>query len=121
MEVAIILPLLLLLTVGAFEIGRGVWTKHVLTNAAREAARYAAVRSVTSDDPATADKVKTRAKDAAVGLDTGALVVQTSWQNANVAGNTVRVSVTYSFHPATPLVPVKTIEMTSSSQRVIVN
>ena len=120
MELAILTPVLFLLTLGAFELGRGVWTKHTLSHAAREAARYASVRSTTSDDPATAAKIEARAKESAIGIDTSQLQVQTTWTPSNAPGGTVRVHVQYAFHPVTPLVPVSTIQLTSNSQRVIV-
>jgi len=118
-EMAILIPVLMLLTIGAIEMGRGVWTKHMLSHAAREAARYASVRSTTSDDPATAAKIEARAKAAAVGLDTSLLTVATTWTPSNQQGGSVRVHVTYAFHPVTPLIPFDTIQLTSNSQRVI--
>jgi Flp pilus assembly protein TadG len=118
-EMAILMPVLMLLTIGAIELGRGVWTKHVLGHVAREAARYASVRSVTSDDPATVAKVEARAKAAAVGLDTSLLTVATTWSPSNQQGGTVRVHVTYAFSPVTPLLPFDSIQLTSNSQRVI--
>ena len=96
-EMAILTPLLFLLTLGAFELGRGVWTKHTLSHVAREAARYASVRSVTSDDPATTGKIEARAKSAATGVDTSKMTVTTTWNPSNTAGSTVRVQVSYNF------------------------
>ena len=43
-EAAFVLPLLLLLFVGIFEFGQILMTKQMITNAAREAARAAAIR-----------------------------------------------------------------------------
>ena len=42
-EFALILPVMILLLVGTFDIGHVVWTNDALSNAAREAARYAIV------------------------------------------------------------------------------
>jgi Flp pilus assembly protein TadG len=118
-EMAILTPLLFLLTIAAFELGRAVWTKHTLSHVAREAARYASVRSITSDDPATVAKVQARAEEAAVGIDPALLDVDTTWSPSNQAGGTVRVHIQYDFHPITPLVPVSSITLTSNSQRII--
>jgi Flp pilus assembly protein TadG len=118
-EMAILTPLLFLLTLGAFELGRGVWTKHTLSHVAREAARYASVRSVTSDDPATAGKIEARAKSAATGVDTSKMNVTTTWNPSNQQGGTVRVQVSYNFKPVTALIPFKSLTLTSNSQRVI--
>ena len=45
-ELAIILPLLLVLILGIFDLGRYMYTKNTLNNAARSGARVAAVTSV---------------------------------------------------------------------------
>jgi Flp pilus assembly protein TadG len=50
LEVAITLPLLLLVAVGIFEFGRAYQTWQVLTNAAREGARVAILPNATTDD-----------------------------------------------------------------------
>jgi Flp pilus assembly protein TadG len=50
LETAITIPLLLLITVAIFEFGRAYQTWQVLTNAAREAARYAITPGSTSEN-----------------------------------------------------------------------
>jgi Flp pilus assembly protein TadG len=119
MELAIVLPLLLLLTIGSFETGRAVWAKHTLSHAVREGARYASVRSTASDDPATAAMIEARTKAAAVGLAANQVEVTTSWEPSNSAGSTVHVQARYAFHPVTPLLPFDTIELSTGTQRVI--
>jgi len=49
-EAALVLPLLLLLSVGIFEFGRAYQTYQVLTNAAREGARLAILPDSTAAD-----------------------------------------------------------------------
>jgi Flp pilus assembly protein TadG len=56
-EVALSLPLLLMICVGMFEFGRAYQTWQVLTNAAREGARLAVLPGMNDD------LVKTRVKD----------------------------------------------------------
>ena len=118
-ELAILAPLLFLVTIGAFELGRGMWVKHTLSHVASEAARYAAVRSVTSDDPATESKVATRVKSQAVGINPDDLVVQTAWTPGNTVGGTVQVRVSYDFRPVTPLIPFKSLQLASASTTTI--
>lgn len=118
-ELAILAPLLFLVTIGAFELGRGMWVKHTLSHVASEAARYAAVRSVTSDDPATESKVATRVKSQAVGINPDDLVVQTTWTPGNTVGGTVQVRVSYDFRPVTPLIPFKSLQLASASTTTI--
>ena len=50
-ETALTLPLLLLVSVGIFEFGRGFQTWQVLTNAAREGARVAVLPNVVAGAP----------------------------------------------------------------------
>ena len=53
-ETAITVPIVLLIAVGIFEFGRAYQTQQVLTNAAREGARVAAVGGATDHDVETA-------------------------------------------------------------------
>ena len=52
-EFALIAPLLILMMMGIVTLGTGVFYQQQLTNAAREAARYAAIHSATSQCPTT--------------------------------------------------------------------
>jgi Flp pilus assembly protein TadG len=47
LETAVVLPIVLMICVGVYEFGRAYQTWQVLTNAAREGARVAAVRGTT--------------------------------------------------------------------------
>jgi Flp pilus assembly protein TadG len=53
---AVVLPLLLLLVVGVWELGRIIQVQAVLNNAARDAARYAAVRVSCPPDQVAATR-----------------------------------------------------------------
>jgi Flp pilus assembly protein TadG len=118
-EMAIVMPVLLIVVLGLFDVGRAVWTKHTLTHIAREAVRYASVRSESSDDPATVDKIRARTISAAVGINTKLLEIEPSWGPSNHTGSVVRVHVAYPFAPAVPLLPFDSIMLTSDSERVI--
>lgn len=50
-ELALVLPLFLMVLVGIFSLGIGVFYQQQVTNAAREAARYAAIHSATARCP----------------------------------------------------------------------
>lgn len=50
-ELALVLPLLVLVLVGIISLGMGLFYQQQVTNAAREAARYAAISSATSPCP----------------------------------------------------------------------
>ena len=51
METALVLPLFLTIVLGVIVLGIGLFYQQQVTNAAREAARYAAIHSATSDCP----------------------------------------------------------------------
>ncbi len=67
LEVAMTLPLLLLVAVGIFEFGRAYQTWQILTNAAREGARIAVLPGI--DDDAVEERVQEYME---AGLLTGA-------------------------------------------------
>ena len=51
-EFAMVLPIFLMLLVGTFDLGHVVWSNDMLSNAAREGARYAIVHGAGSSCPA---------------------------------------------------------------------
>jgi Flp pilus assembly protein TadG len=53
LEAAITIPMILLISVGIFEFGRAYQTWQVLTNAAREGARYAVIDGTSDADVRT--------------------------------------------------------------------
>lgn len=55
-ETALVLPLFLTLVLGVIVLGIGLFYQQQITNAAREAARYAAVHSATSECPTSSRK-----------------------------------------------------------------
>ena len=65
LETAMILPIILLVSVGIFEFGRLYQTMQIMTNAAREGARVATLPSSTEDE--IKDRVKDYLKDGQLG------------------------------------------------------
>jgi len=118
-ECAVILPVFLLLVMGAVDFGRAFWTKNTLANVAREATRYASVRSLRSQDPATLTKIEGVVFGQAGPLDPDKLEVTASWTPTNNPGSMVRIDVTYPFQPVLPLLFIESIQMTSSSQMIV--
>jgi len=118
-EFALLTPVLFLLSIGALELGRAVWAKHALTYVARDAARYASVRSTNSDDPATADKIASRVRSEIVGMDPADVGVEVIWKPGNQPGGSVQVRLAYEFRPATRLLPFSTVQLTSQSEQTI--
>lgn len=54
-EAALVMPLFIMMLFGIIVLGIGVFYQQQLTNAAREAARYAAIHSATASCPTTGD------------------------------------------------------------------
>ena len=98
-EFAITFPLFLLLVMGIFDLGRGIYYYSVIHNAAREGARYGAVNQCDTVG------IKNAAKFLAVGLG-DALVVKEPTKYFNLDGRPDRIVVTveYTFRTVTPLV-----------------
>lgn len=67
-EFAIILPILLLLSLGGLDLGHMYFIDHIITNASREGARYAAKYTGTNAEPTSA-QVSNYVKLPSPGLD----------------------------------------------------
>lgn len=96
-EFALVVPVLLLLVLGIMEFGMVIHEYMVVTGAAREGARIAALGG---NDTA----VETAVKDAAVNFDKADIRVTVSPSPTRIQGEPVTVTVTYPFKPVTPLI-----------------
>ncbi len=96
-EFALTLPVLLLIMLAIFDMGRAVYAQNVLTNAAREGARYLS----TQEQPYDIGAFQDRTESLIVGID--ASEVGTNFVVNNDLG-TVRVTLEYDFTPATPMI-----------------
>lgn len=104
-EMALILPILILIVFGIIEFGRIFNTKLIVSNAAREGARYAAVNGNTVNDEQIFDVVKNYVPS----LDP--LKVDphvTPGQSERVRGTAVTVSVYYDVEIVAPVISVIT-------------
>ena len=90
-EAAITIPLLLVLMVGIFEVGRAYQTWQVLTNAAREGARMAVTPSGTADN--TTALVRQYMADGQLSNSATANVSVNKGASINVNGNPVSASL----------------------------
>ncbi len=93
-ELALVVPVVLLFTLGIVDFGRGIFTYAVLADAAREGARYAIVHGSlatelgeTASGPNEPDPmgayVVRAAKSEAYGLDSAAMRVSVCWGSSN--------------------------------------
>lgn len=93
-EFALTLPVLMLIIVAVFDMGRAVYSQTVLTNAAREGARYG---TIAPDDAAG---IEAEAKSLIIGVNKDAVTVKSEQPGPD----TIRVTVTYTFTAATPMI-----------------
>jgi Flp pilus assembly protein TadG len=98
---ALATPLLLLVTVGILEFGRAYQTSQVLTNAAREGARAAALSNPVADAAETADaKVRQYLQTSGLNCDSSVGVTVTTVADgaaAKAPGSEVTVSYPFQF------------------------
>jgi Flp pilus assembly protein TadG len=130
-EFAIVLTAALTLIMGIVDFGRGLYTYHLIANAARLGTRYAIVRGgacSTAGCPATQTSIQTYVRSLAPELNPASMTVTTTWSQtssctanpANTAGCLVNVQVVYPFRfIALPLLPNYTMSIASTSQMII--
>lgn len=97
-ELAILLPLLLLIVFGITEFGRALYIKNSLTNAAREGARRA---SVSATDP-TADPARAELRSFVTAacpfpVDSAAITIESTSTPPQHGASTITVTVPYDF------------------------
>ena len=129
-EFAIASTVALTLIFGIIDFGRGLYTYHLVANAARVGSRYAIVRGsacAVAGCPATTDQIQTYVRGLAPGIDPASLTVTTTWPGGsgcfggvnNAPGCPVNVSVVYPFKFIVPMLPQFTMSMSSASTMVI--
>jgi Flp pilus assembly protein TadG len=136
-EHALVLAVLLAVMFGIVDCGRALYTYNFVSNAAREATRWASVRGFTctslcGGSPATGSDVQTYAQNipAGMGLDPAKIQTTTSWVtppnnspactvHSNNPGCIVEVKVEYDYSFFMPLMPSGQIKMTRTSEMTI--
>jgi Flp pilus assembly protein TadG len=74
----VVLPTLSLIF-GVVSFGMIIYTYSFLSNAARDAVRYAIVHGSKSTSPATSDSIQTFVRSEAQGIDPGSITVTSCW------------------------------------------
>jgi Flp pilus assembly protein TadG len=135
-EQALVLTVLLMVMFGIIDFGRALYTYHFVSEAAREATRWASVRGnkcagLTGGCPADGADVQTFvANVSGMGLDPAKITATTSWPiqpyssstcavNIKNPGCVVQVQVNYAFQFILPFLPASAFTMSSTSQMVI--
>jgi Flp pilus assembly protein TadG len=134
-EFAFLLPLLFAMVFGIIDFGRALYCYHFVSNAAREATRWASVRGSDCKDYPTCNAGQPEISDyvgsiAPTGIDTSRLTVNAMWpphsNNPSIClvsekhpGCPVQVQVNYQFRFVLPFLPSSGITMTSTSEMII--
>lgn len=109
-EMALILPIMMLLTIVIVELGFGLWNFSTLTYANREGARFAAVNS---SEPNVVSDCKNLIIATAAGLHLTNSQINISWNPNQNPGSFVTIITSYSHQPFTGF--FNTINLTSTS------
>ena len=115
-ELALCLILAISLIYAVMEFGRIVYSHTVLTGATREASRYAIVHGSASGSAATQESIREQVTRWAVGLDSSAIAVETTWTPSQAPGSMVRVQATYTINPFSGLLIRQPLVLSSRSQ-----
>jgi Flp pilus assembly protein TadG len=132
-ETALVLPLLLLLIVGLFDVGRAIWLSNTLATAVREGTRYGVVHGALSASPTgpgsasytapnTDTVITAQVRRYAAGVPSN-LVVQSTWPDGNAnRGSRIVVSASFPFTPvlAQAFIGTNTMRVTLSSSSTLV-
>jgi Flp pilus assembly protein TadG len=132
-EHALVLVLFLTVVFGIIDFGRGLYTYHFVSNAAREATRWASVRGnacKAADCPASPSDVQTYVSNVSgMGLDPAKLTATTTYitppngipgcNGVPNPGCVVEVEVDYTYNFIFPFLPTGPLLMKSTSQMVI--
>lgn len=132
-EFAISAMLMLMMLFGIMECSLLLYSYHTVSNAARQASRWAAVRGsdcIASTCPATASSVKTYVLTQVPLLDASQVSVNTTWSSSNDCtaassagpagpGCIVAVTITYPFQLQLPFIPISGVTLSSTSQMVM--
>ncbi len=102
-EFAIVIPVILLMAIVIFDFGRAIYYSSTIHNAAREGARFGIV------NPGADTRIQDKAISYAVGLGLQRGNVAVCWHYNGMIQQafpppSVKVTVTYEFRPATPVV-----------------
>jgi Flp pilus assembly protein TadG len=118
-EFAFIIPIAILLTIGAVEAARAVSVQASINQAAKETVRFASVRGSASGAAATETQLESMAVQLADLADAGTSAA-VSWNPDNSPGSVVTVDMQATFTPAVLLFGPSSYTFTSTASMTIV-
>jgi Flp pilus assembly protein TadG len=107
-EMAIVLPLVLVLVMGIFDFSRLFYTRITLQHAVREAVRFAVTGNASTDpesgDPLTRiESIRRKILENAVNLDVDVDAIVVNPPDGGGPGDVVTVATSFSYEMATPV------------------
>jgi Flp pilus assembly protein TadG len=121
LEVALVMPVFLLMVMGAMQFGIVLFGYCAASFAARNAVRYASVHSSASLNPATVTTVQQAITPWLwMGSAVGTPVVAVSWPSGNSVGYPVQVTLTQTYNVVLPFTPRKQLTMNCVASRIVV-
>lgn len=118
-EFAFVIPIAILLTIGAIEVARAVSVQASISQAAKETVRFASVRGSASGAAATETELEAMAV-ALADLADGSTSAAVSWDPDNSPGSAVTVDLQTSFAPVVLLFGPSSYTFTSTASMTIV-
>jgi Flp pilus assembly protein TadG len=99
-EFALVLPLLVLLIFGLFDLGWSIYANNTIADAARQGSRTGIILSKTDS------QIKDRVIDAApaLGITYSQITITPSGSRANYFNTPITVTVVYTYVPMTPVI-----------------
>jgi Flp pilus assembly protein TadG len=112
---------LFLLMFGLMSLGAAVYSYNTVSNATREAVRYAIVHSPTSPNPATNSEIQQVAIRYAVGLGLKDEDVSVSWPTDpnDTKKSDAQVEISYPYHVKIPFLSPVSLNLTSTSRMMV--
>ena len=98
-ELALLLPILLLIMTGVLDLGRAFHAYITVVNAAREGARYGAFHP--TDSLGIRDRVEQEAAGSGIDLSQSTVIIEMEQASP---GSPIKVTVIYQFQPVTTLI-----------------
>ena len=120
-ELAFALPIYMMLIFGFISATLLLLVYSNITYTSRAAARYASVRSLTSQTPCTAASVKSFVLASTPFTDGGQLSSSSTWSPDNNVGNAVTVTVTVIYPTGLPYFSIQNLTLSSTAVSTIIH
>jgi len=117
-QFALVLPALILLSLGTVDLGRALLAYHELSLATFEAGRFAMVHSASSKDPATKARIEALVAARLQTLNPARVTVTHEWGQGR-PGDFVTIGLRYPFSFVIPALPA--IELGATTTIIIVS